>query len=398
MSTPDVLGGGRVGRASQVFHAKIVLMAGGQGRARPMTEAAPERIMALGHRAAMLQPETEPGPVRLVLYRSGRREREVDTVQEAQRAIAEDDGLMAWVALAEPDREQLTQVARTFGVPDLVLEDALTAHQRPKAEIYHDVLFVVLRPAHYNDEAEQVVVGEVHLFASKNVVITIQHTDHIDLEAVRDRLETDRHILAQGPLGVVYAVLDRVVDAYAPVVAGVQEDIDELENQVFDGDPGASRRTYRLTREVILLQRAVDPLEELLGELVAPLEHPDRAEPGLPHLQGTQDEQAVMRAHLRDVADHEKTVREHVDGFRQMLQDIMSVSNTLVDQSQNEAMKKISSWGGILVLPALIASIFAMNATPGPDYHWVFSWPVTLLFMIVSALALYLIFRRNEWL
>ena len=203
-----------------------------------MTDAAPERIMALGHRAAMLQPETEPGPMRLVLYRSGRREREVDTVQEAQRAIAEDDGLMAWVALAEPDREQLTRVARTFGVPDLVLEDALTAHQRPKAEIYHDVLFVVLRPAHYNDEAEQVVVGEVHLFASKNVAITIQHTDHIDLEAVRDRLETEHHILAQGPLGVVYAVLDRVVDAYAPVVAGLQEDIDELENQVFDGEQG----------------------------------------------------------------------------------------------------------------------------------------------------------------
>src|SRR5699024_6736370 len=104
MSTPDDLGGGRVGRAGQAVHAKIVLMAGGQGRARPMTDAAPERIMALGHRAAMLQPETEPGPMRLVLYRSGRREREVDTVQEAQRAIAEDDGLMAWVALAEPDR------------------------------------------------------------------------------------------------------------------------------------------------------------------------------------------------------------------------------------------------------------------------------------------------------
>lgn len=363
-----------------------------------MTDLAPERIMALGHRAAMLPPETGPGPVRSVLYRAGRRERETDTFQEAEQALAGDDGLVAWVTLTEPDRGQLTEVASTFGFPDLVLEDALTAHQRPKAETHHDVLFVVLRPAHYDDAAERVEVGETHLFASRNAVVTIQHTDHVDLEAVRDRLEAEQHILAQGPLGVVYAVLDRVVDGYAPVVAGLQEDIDELENQVFDGDPGASRRTYRLTREVILLQRAVDPLEELLRELVAPLEHPDRADPGLPHLRGTHSERATMRAHLRDVADHETTVREHIDGFRQMLQDIMSVSNTLVDQAQNEAMKKISSWGGILVLPALIASIFAMNATPGPESHWVFSWPITLSFMGLSALALYVVFRRNEWL
>ena len=363
-----------------------------------MTDPAPERIMALGHRAAMLPPETEPGPVRSVLYRSGQREREVDTIQEAGRAIAEDDGLMAWVDLSGPDRGQITEVASTFGLPDLVLEDALAAHQRPKAEIYHDVLFVVLRPARYDDAAEQVEIGETHLFASENAVITIQHTGHVDIEAVRDRLEAEHHILDQGPLGVVYAVLDRVVDAYAPVVAGVQEDIDELEDQVFDGDPRAARRTYRLTREVIRLQRAVDPLEELLRELVAPLEHPDRAAPGLPHLRGTRTERAAMRAHLRDVADHKTTVREHVDSFRQMLQDIMSVSNTLVDQSQNEAMKKISSWGGILVLPALIASIFAMNATPGPEHHWVFSWPITLGFMGLSALALYVIFRRNGWL
>lgn len=363
-----------------------------------MTDPAPERLMALGHRAATPPSETEPGPMRSVLYRAGRRERETETVQEAGQAVAEDAGLMAWVALVEPDRGQLTEVARTFGMPYLALEDALSAHQRPKAEIYHDVLFVVLRPAWYDDAAERVDVGEIHLFASKNAVVTIQHTDHVDLEVVRDRVEGEQHILTHGPLAVVYAVLDRVVDAYAPVVAGLREDIDEVENQTFDGDPRASRRTYRLAREVILLQRAVDPLDELLRELVTPLEHPDRAEPGLPHLRGTHGERATLRAHLRDVADHQTAVREHVDGFRQTLQDIMSVSNTLVEQSQNEAMKKISSWGGILVLPALIASIFGMNVAPQPGFHWAFSWPVTLGVMALAALLLYMLFRRNGWL
>lgn len=363
-----------------------------------MPEPAPERTMALGRTAAMVPPDADPGQVRTLLYREGLRERETDTVQEARQALTADPDLMAWVSMTDPNRTQLTELARTFGLPSLAVEDAIVAHQRPKAEVYRKVLFVVLRPARYDDVHERVDIGEVHLFASENFVLTIRHTDQIDFEDVRERLESGPRRLAHGPLAVMYAVADAVVDAYAPVVSGLQDDIDEVENQVFDGDPGASRRTYRLAREVILLQRAVDPLDGVLRDLMAPLEHPGRVAPGLPRARGS--DQGLNRLHndLRDVADHETAVRERIDGFRELLQNIMAVNNTLIDQSQNEAMKKVSSWGGILVVPTLIASFYGMNIAPHGLMHWVFSWPTALIAMAASSIGLYAVFRRRGWL
>lgn len=359
-----------------------------------MHDSSPERVMALGHEAAREPARTAPGTVRAVLYRDGRREREADGVEEARRAAAGDPGLTAWISMDEPDRDQLTDVARRFSLPRLALEDAIVAHQRPKVETYDDVLFVVLRPASY--DRETVEVGELHLFAGQGFVITIRHSGKVDPEAVRDRLEDEPRVLAHGPLAVVLAVLDRVVDAYAPVVFDLQDDIDEVETQVLDSAPQVSRRTYRLARQVIVLHRAVDPLDVALTDLMTLLERPEGTGPGLP--QASVEPRSVLHNLLRDVADHVTAVREHVDGFRQILQNIMTVNSALIDQAQNEAMKKVSSWGGILVVPTLIASAYGMNIRPGQGYDWAFSWPLSLALMALSSLTLYVVFRRNGWL
>ncbi|WP_047871477.1 magnesium and cobalt transport protein CorA [Nocardiopsis sp. RV163] len=399
-----------------------------------MSDSAPERIMDLGRRRAALPERGSPGPVRAVLYRDGRRERETATVAEARSAAESDPGLMAWISMTAPHRDQLTEVARLFGLPSLALEDAIVAHQRPKAEVYRGVLFLVLRPARYDTVRESVEVDELHLFAGRDFVVTIGHTDCVDFESVRDLLEAEPRVLAHGTLAVVHAVLDLVVDGYAPVVSELQDDIDEVENQVFGGDSRASRRTYSLAREVILLSRAVEPLGTVLDRLMGPLTHdserPER--PERPEHTGPPDTRPFADAlaepegvrpptrrrgfasadpfripaegrgelhhRLRDVADHVAAVRERVDGFRQLLQNIMSVNSALIDQAQNEAMKKVSSWGGILVVPTLISSVYGMNISPGGDYHWAFSWPLTLALMALSSLSLYVVFRRNGWL
>ncbi|WP_150255034.1 magnesium and cobalt transport protein CorA [Nocardiopsis deserti] len=392
-----------------------------------MSDSAPERIMDLGRRRAALPERGSPGPVRAVLYRDGRREREADTVAEASSAAERDPGLMAWVSMTVPDRDQLTEVARLFGLPSLALEDAIVAHQRPKAEVYRGVLFLVLRPARYDTVRESVEVDEIHLFAGQDFVVTIGHTERVDFESVRDFLEAEPRALAHGTLAVVHAVLDLVVDGYAPVVSELQDDIDEAENQVFGGDSRASRRTYRLAREVILLSRAVEPLGGVLDRLMGPLAHdPERPGPPDPDPQpfadalvepeGTRpptrrrglasadpfripaERRGELHHRLRDVADHVAAVRERVDGFRQLLQNIMSVNSALIDQAQNEAMKKVSSWGGILVVPTLISSVYGMNISPGGDYHWAFSWPLALALMALTSLSLYVVFRRNGWL
>ncbi|WP_159945188.1 MULTISPECIES: magnesium and cobalt transport protein CorA [unclassified Nocardiopsis] len=372
-----------------------------------MNQPPPERVMALGHRRAALADRAAPGPVRAVTYRDGHRTGEAATLAEARRAVGGETGTVVWISMTAPDRDQLTELARLFDLPALALEDAIVAHQRPKAEVYHGVLFLVLRPARYDEAGETVEVDEVHVFAGHGFVVTIGHTDQVDFEEVRDLLESEPRALSHGALAVVHAVLDRVVDAYAPVVAGLQDDIDEVESQVFDGRAGASRRTYRLAREVIALARAVDPLGAVLEGLMEPLAR--RGEPASdePRRYGIasaapfripQDRRVELHHRLRDVADHVAAVRERVDGFRQLLHNIMSVNSALIDQAQNEAMKKISSWGGILVVPTLIASVYGMNIPPQPGFSWVFSWPLSLAAMALSSLTLYVVFRRNGWL
>ncbi|MBR8740838.1 magnesium and cobalt transport protein CorA [Nocardiopsis sp. MG754419] len=361
-----------------------------------MTESAPERTMALGRKGAALPTDAPPGDCRIVLYREGERQREVDTLARAHEDLRADPSLFAWVELSSPNREQLTEAARRFDLPRLAVEDAIVAHQRPKVESYGDVLFVVLRPASYDEAQETVHVGEVHVFGARGVVITIRHDTRIDFAPIRARLEEHPRLMRHGALGVTYAVLDRVVDDYAPVIAALQEDVDDVESQVFAGEKGASRRTYRLARQVIALQRAVDPLGEVLRMLMTPREGADRPLPA--PLRPAERHLDELREYLRDVADHVSVAGEHVDGFRQLLQNIMAVESSLIDQAQNEAMKKVSSWGGILVVPTLISSIYGMNIAPVHGYHWLFSWPLTLCAMVLIGLGLYMVFKRNGWL
>jgi len=199
---------------------------------------------------------------------------------------------------------------------------------------------------------------------------------------------------------VLYAVLDKVVDDYGPVMEGLQTDIDQIEVQVFDGDPHVSRRIYQLSREVIDFQRAVDPLADLLDALRATLKQ--RAE-------GTDLE---LRRNLRDVADHATRVIERLAGFRELLTNILQVNAALVGQRQNEEMarmteagfeqneqvKRISSWAAIFFAPSFIASVYGMNFENMPELSWSLGYPFALLLMALLSGLLYLAFKRKGWL
>ena len=235
---------------------------------------------------------------------------------------------MAWIGLYRPAEAELLSLAEEFGLHELAVEDAIVAHQRPKLDRYGNTLFVVLRAARYLDAAEEVDFGELHVFIGGDFVLTVRHAEAPNLATVRRRMEADPQLLAHGPEAVLYAILDAVVDGYAPVVAGLQNDIDEIETEVFRGDPAVSRRIYELSREVIEFQRATRPLVGMLDALMAGFDK-----------YGIDEE---LRRYLRDVADHATTVVERVDGFRQMLQDILTVNATLVSQAQNEETKHLT--------------------------------------------------------
>ena len=357
---------------------------------------APE--VSMEPRAAATPAPVEQSVVAAAIYRNGRRIDSPSTVAEAARRLRDQRGTMAWIGLYRPAETQLLAVAEEFGLHELAVEDAIVAHQRPKLERYGDTLFVVLRAARYLDEVEEVEFGEIHLFVGANFVLTVRHSQAPDLAAVRRRMESDPDLLRLGPEAVLYAILDGVVDGYAPVVAGLQNDIDEIETEVFGGDPKVSRRIYELSREVIEFQRATSPLLGMLTGLMAGFEKYETDE--------------ELQRYLRDVADHATTVAERVDGFRQMLADILTVNATLVSQAQNEKItnlteasydqneeiKRISAWAAILFAPTLIGTVYGMNFHGMPELGWVFGYPFALALMLLVSLTLYAIFKRRGWL
>ena len=331
------------------------------------------------------------------LYLGGKRIGSPETVAEACSLLRKTPDAMAWIGLFRPTEAQFRPVAEEFALHELAVEDAIVAHQRPKLERYGDTLFVVLRSATYLDREEEVEFGEIHIFVGPNFVLTVRHSRTPDLATVRHRMEASPELLSLGPEAVLYAILDSVVDGYAPVVAGLDKDIDEIEAPVFRGDPSVSRRIYELSGEVIEFQRSTRPLYGMLEGLVAGFEK-----------YGTKEE---LQRLLRDVADHATTVSERVAGFRENLSDILTVNATLVSQAQteevrrlteasidqNEEVKRISAWAAIIFAPTLIGTIYGMNFDM-PELHWAFGYPFALALMAITSVGLWVIFRRRGWL
>ena len=201
-----------------------------------------------------------------------------------------------WVGIADPTEDELDRLSSELNLHELAVEDAHKAHQRPKIEAYEHEQhwFVALRTARYLDEEEEVEFGEIHLFLGRGYVVTVRHGAASELHGVRLALEERPDLLTHGPIAVLWGVLDRVVDDYEPVTAGLEDDIVEVEEAVFqlgaEHDP--TERIYFLRREVVDFYRAVHPL---LAPLDAAIDNATaRVEP--------------MREYLRDVADHVKRV------------------------------------------------------------------------------------------
>jgi magnesium transporter len=331
------------------------------------------------------------------VYVQGKRTADPASLEETFEALRERQG-MAWIGLYRPDEAEIRSVAAEFGLHELPVEDAIAAHQRPKMERYGDTLFVVLLPARYLDDVEEVEFGELHVFVGANFVITVRHAESPDLVRVRRRLENHPDLLCLGPEAVLYAILDQLVDEYAPVVAGLENDIDEIEDQLFEGDPKVSRRIYELSGEVIEFQRATHSLRGILHDL----------ERGFDKY----DVDVELRRSLGDVADHVERLVERGDAFRQLLQNALTVNATLVAErqneeirtmteaslAQNEEVKKISSWAAILFAPTLVGTIYGMNFDNMPELGWSLGYPMAVFLMLAMGFVLYLIFKRRHWL
>jgi magnesium transporter len=332
------------------------------------------------------------------VYVKGKRVLSPPSLEETLAGCARYPDAMAWIGLYRPDEDELAAIQKEFSLHPLAIEDAIGAHQRPKLERYTDTLFVVLRAASYSDEREEVDFGELHLFVGPNFVVSVRHSESPDLSIVRRRMEAEPELLSLGPAAVLYGILDAVVDQYAPVVAGLENDIDEIEAQVFAGDAEVSRRIYELSQEVVDFQRATLPLAAMLETLRIGFEEFETS--------------IELRRALRDVADHVAVVNEHVDGFRTTLREILAVNATLVAQRQNEDMKvlsetsnrqneevkKISAWAAIFFAPTVVSGIYGMNFEHMPELAWQFGYPIAIGVIVAAMATLFVVFKKSGWL
>jgi magnesium transporter len=294
---------------------------------------------------------------------------------------AQRDNSFVWIGVYEPTEEEFDAVRREFDLHELAVEDAVTAHQRPKVELYGDTLLVVLKTVRHVEASDELETGEILLFVNVDFVVTVRH-GRSRLHDVRLQVENRPDLLRYGTGAVLYAIVDRIVDDYEPVVQAVEADIQEVEHDMFSPErTNPAERIYTMEREVLDLHRAVTPLAPAIDRLArGDLIHPE------------------LRTYFRDVHDHLLRVSGRIEGFRDLLSSALQANLTQAAVRQNEDMRRISAWVAILAVPTGVAAIYGMNFSNMPELHWRLGYPLVLVLIVVLCGVLYWRFRRSGWL
>ncbi|HMJ96879.1 MAG TPA: magnesium/cobalt transporter CorA [Thermoleophilaceae bacterium] len=294
------------------------------------------------------------------------------------------DGGFVWIGLYEPTPEEFDSLKREFKLHPLAVEDAIKAHQRPKLDVYEDMVLLVLKTARYVDPEEVVQIGELLVFVGSDYLITVRHGEASSLAGTREALESNPKRLHFGPSAALHGILDRVVDDYIPAIEGLENDIDEVEEQLFsDHRINLAQRIYRLQREVLEFRRAVAPL-------VDPVDRLARGDYEHVHTE--------IRAYFNDVNDHLIRSRDQLDQLRDLLAGSLQANLAQVGVRQNEDMRRISAWVAIIAVPTAIAGIYGMNFEHMPELRWELGYPAALLVMAAICSYLYFRFKRAGWL
>ena len=326
------------------------------------------------------------------IYRKGRRQPCGDLSDELDVLRLTQDGFL-WIGLKDPTDEEFDLVNEELHLHPLAVEDAVNGQQRAKIEQYESSTFVVLKTLRYIEATSDIETGEVMLFIGDYFVVTVRHGEGNPLAGVRQRLEHEADRLEHGPLAVLHAVMDSVVDNYLVVDREVRRDLEQIEEQVFATDVGGDANTmYRLKREVLEFRRATQPLADTLTSFM------ERTGRRLPD---------AILPFFRDVADHLRLVNDHVESYDRLLTDVLSAHLASVSVKQNADMRRISAWVAIAAVPTMIAGIYGMNFEHMPELtasvhlpngEFQYGYFVVLLVMAAACTSLYRAFKRSGWL
>jgi magnesium transporter len=297
---------------------------------------------------------------------------------------AQIDGDFVWIGLSEARPAELERLAEDYSLDPLAVEDTLSGKQRPKLDEYSGQTFLLLKTVAYDPRSERVVLGDVSLYVSPMYVIAVRHGEALPLKSVRAQLEANPKKLADGSTSVVHEVVDRLVDQYMDVSAHLLEDVEQLEDSVFDDEvPSPASRLYFVKREVIEFRRAVLPLVAPLTKL---------AEGKVRYID------PKYSARFADVRDHLLKVMDEIEFMNDLIDAALHANAALIQVNQNEDMRKISAWVGIGAVPTMVAGIYGMNFEHMPELGWKFGYPLVLVGLTIVCGQLFRTFRRNRWL
>ena len=314
-------------------------------------------------------------------------------------AFAEHSGRVSVMVYPQVDDAAIEELQQAWGIHEMVVEDIMHAHQRPKLEQYEGVTFLVLRAAHYDDAQETVRFDEFHVIIRSDAIAIIcqdgrwiDGTDLSDWEGLVQRgwatpermMLGEPELLQLGPETVAYRLVDSIVDLYGPVIRGLRIDKEEIETQVFSGEAAVAQRVYLLSREIIETQHALTSLQETVRDLR--------------HSPTWREVSERLQAYMNDVKDHLTRFAGQVAELRDAMGQILTVNSLLVSERQSEQMKKISAWAAILFAPSIVAAIYGMNFAIMPELGWTFGYPWAIGLMVASVLVLYILFKRSKWL
>ncbi|WP_031430010.1 MULTISPECIES: magnesium/cobalt transporter CorA [Methylomicrobium] len=305
------------------------------------------------------------------------------SLEEISNVLAE-EGTFVWAGLREPDKALLLKIQEEFGLHELAIEDACTAHQRPKLEEYGDSLFLVVQTAQLNEEG-RLALGETHFFIGTRFLVSVRHSSTLSYAKVRERCENLPEKLAKGPGFALYALMDFIVDHYLPVMEGLEERLEQLEVGIFNKayrDETCSQ-LFDLKRDLLLLRSATLPWLDICSELMRFHTHIIPKD---------------TRFYFRDIRDHALRIQHAADGMREMLNDAMQVYLTMATVRQNEVVKRLAGWGAILAVPTMVFSLYGMNFRHMPELGWEFAYPATLGVVVIGCIWLYRRLKSIGWL
>jgi magnesium transporter len=319
--------------------------------------------------------------VNCVAYDRGQKLSDIP-LSEVRSHLANRD-CFVWVALKDPQADELAALQQEFDLHELAIEDAQKGHQRPKIEEYGSSLFVVMQLV--EPVGQDLQTGEVAIFVGPQYIVSVRRDAQLGFADVRRRCEQEPELLRHGPAYVLYALMDSVVDRYFPVLDRLSAEIEEIEDRIFAGQTTRAQieALYLLKRKLTTLNHATQPLLEVTGKL-----HGGRVPPIC----------AGLHDYFRDVYDHLMRLGQSIDNLRDMVATAISVNLSLITIQENEVTKRLAAYAALVAVPTMVAGVYGMNFTNMPELGWAYGYPSAIAVMVLIDLYLVYRFKKAKWM